>query len=99
MKTPLSRRIMFISKSLLWSVMLYAICMLALNWDDVSNSSKMNKTMPVVQMPAFNPCEPVADSKPVISLPDSSITGITHAITAAGNVFTQLFKVAVIFRK
>ncbi len=48
MKQLLKKRFVFIVRSMLWSVLLYAILMLALNWDDVSN--KVRGTNPVTVM-------------------------------------------------
>lgn len=42
MKTWLSSRIAFFCKSLVWSLMLYMVCMVAINWDEVINSTKLN---------------------------------------------------------
>ena len=37
MRPVLQKRLLFVAKSMLWSVLLYGVCMLAVNWDDVSN--------------------------------------------------------------
>ena len=40
MKPVFKKRFAFITKSMLWSVLLYVVLMLVFNWDDVSNRVK-----------------------------------------------------------
>lgn len=62
MKPWLSKRLVFAGKSLLWSVLLYVVCMLALNWDEVTNSSKHN--LPVAHNNNYLPAQPVTSTTP-----------------------------------
>ena len=45
MKPVFKNRFAFIAKSMLWSVLLYIVLMLAFNWDDISN--KVRGTNPI----------------------------------------------------
>jgi hypothetical protein len=48
MKLISQKRFAFAGKSLLWSLLLYVIMMLAFNWDDISNSVTGRNTITVV---------------------------------------------------
>lgn len=60
MKSISKRRIVFVAKSMLWSILLYVVLMLAFNWDDVSgkvrgsNPITITTNTPVEQLPATN---------------------------------------------
>ena len=48
MKQRLQTRVVFIAKSMLWSLLLYVVMMLAINWDDVSRTISGKNTIAVV---------------------------------------------------
>lgn len=52
MKLKIGKRISFAGKSLLWSLLLYLLCMLAINWDEVTGS-KIDTSVPAIVRKAF----------------------------------------------
>lgn len=48
MKSVIQKRFVFIAKSMLWSVLLYVVLMLAFNWDDVSNKVKGTNPITII---------------------------------------------------
>jgi len=48
MKPEIKKWVKFIGKSMLWSLSLYMLIMLAFNWDDVSNAVKGNSEVTIV---------------------------------------------------
>jgi hypothetical protein len=48
MKQGTQKRFAFIGKSMLWSLLLYAVVMLAANWDEVGNAVKGSNVVTVV---------------------------------------------------
>jgi len=45
MKQGFSRKAVFVIKSLLWSVMIYVGCMLAINWDEVNYAIRSRQSV------------------------------------------------------
>ncbi len=45
MKSQMLRRIVFIGKSMLWSLCLYIVLMLAFNWDEIKTASSNNSAI------------------------------------------------------
>ena len=48
MKPVFKKRFIFIAKSMLWSMLLYVVLMLAFNWDDVNNKVKSSNPITVM---------------------------------------------------
>lgn len=67
MNRVLSQKLAFASKSLLWSVLLYAVLMTIINWDEVSNRfSKSGSQVASIHSSSAPASEPVADAKAAI---------------------------------
>jgi len=94
MKQGTQKRFAFIGKSMLWSLLLYMIMMLAINWDEISNTvngktgiSVVNTSLPV-SLPVVN--EPVA-APTNISTHSGFVTNIVAVIkTIAGISATRV---------
>jgi hypothetical protein len=72
MKQRIQKPVVFIAKSILWSLLLYVVMMLTINWDDVSRTLTSKDAMAVV-------CDSAAQQIPY-SKPPASITGHTGVI-------------------
>jgi len=99
MKPLFSRKLIFMSKSLLWSAVLYITCMLVINWDEVTSGINANRNIPLSQAPAPIPAFPLADTKPVTPAPQTALSNVSHALHAIDTVLTQLVQVANILKK
>ncbi|MBS1587280.1 MAG: hypothetical protein JSS82_17230 [Bacteroidetes bacterium] len=67
MNRVLSQKLMFISKSLLWSVLFYAVLMTIINWDEVSNRfGKSDKQVASAHTSSAPISEPVVDAKAAV---------------------------------
>lgn len=87
----------FIGKSLLWSFGLYVLCMVVINWDEVSIAGKTNKAVPISQIAPQPVSNPVQDNKP--NDPQSDVSGFTQAVHSAETFFVQVVKVVSVFKK
>ncbi len=50
MKPGIQKRFAFIGKSLLWSILLYAVFMLVINWDEVNNTVHGRTTTTIINV-------------------------------------------------
>jgi hypothetical protein len=67
MNRVLFQKLAFISKSLLWSVLLYAVFMTIINWDEVSNRfSKSGSGVASIHSSSAPASEPVVDAKAAV---------------------------------
>jgi hypothetical protein len=98
MKLYHPQKVRFVAKSFLWSLGLYILCMTIINWDEVSSSSRNNRsTIPITQVEPQPANNPNAETRPLD--PQSSLSGFAHAIHSTGIFFSQLIKVTSVFRK
>ena len=74
-------RVVFVAKSMLWSLLLYALFMLAFNWDDVSN--RVRGTDPITVVNSTSP-----------SLPSASKGEQPASISLWGNMFNLVMAIA-----
>ena len=92
MKPILQKRFAFIAKSMLWSMLLYVILMLAFNWDDVSNKVRGNNPITVISnIPSPEIAVPVANN------PISSHSSIAHNVSAVRKIITLAKSISNIF--
>jgi hypothetical protein len=93
MKSPFTRGLVFISKSLLWSVTLYAVCMLTVNWSNLYESMKHRQPHSVVQHGQLSSQAPVATVLPDSTASQSNVvhepffSGIISAIAGVRGIF------------
>ena len=81
MKPVLRKRLVFIAKSALWSVLLYIVLMLSFNWDDVS--TKVRDTNPITVINNINsPQTPPANDPAIIP------STISHNVSIVGKIIT-----------
>ena len=76
MKPAIKKQFSFIGRSLLWSLLLYVVMMLAFNWDEVSNTVKGNNTITVVTHTLPEPQFPYANDPGTFPANISKHTGI-----------------------
>ncbi|MCD6012331.1 MAG: hypothetical protein K0Q79_2193 [Flavipsychrobacter sp.] len=82
MQIRTKNNIMFIGKSLLWSLLLYTVMMLAINWDEVQYA--INNRQPVHQQPyAGTPTATPAN----ISTPTKTIGSFVNALRIVTSPF------------
>jgi len=94
MNRLLSRKLTFISKSLLWSVLLYAVFMTIINWDEVSNRfGKSGNRVASAHSSSASATEPVVDAKAAI------IPMRVRKDIQAGNDFVASLKSAILHLK
>ena len=89
MKSALQKRFVFIAKSMLWSVLLYAVLMLAFNWDDVSN--KVRGSNPITVMSNSGQAETPCTSKPIVV--PTSISEKTNVVDHVITVLDYLHRI------
>jgi hypothetical protein len=97
MKLYHAQKARFIGKSLLWSLCLYILCMVAINWDDVSIAGKASRAVPISQIAPQPVINPVQDNKP--NEPQSNISGFSHTVHSVETIFAQVVKVVSVFKK
>ena len=85
MKPLTQKRFVFIAKSMLWSLLLYATFMLACNWDEVSN--KVRGINPITVVNNISAGAPGANSTVVHPASISHQAGILYVIIAVANSF------------
>ncbi len=96
MKLLHAEKIRFVAKSLLWSLGLYMLCMIFINWDEVS--SKTSKTaIPITQIATAPLSNPAPETKPTD--PQGNVSALSQALHSAETFLSQLIKVASIFKK
>ena len=78
MKPGMLNRLVFISKSMLWSLLLYAAFMVVCNWDDVSNKVQGINPITVVNNIATQPS--AANTPAVVHPGVSHTTGLIKGI-------------------
>ena len=93
MKPAIQRRFVFVAKSMLWSLLLYTVFMLAFNWDDVSNKVRGINPITVVNN---IPVQPYSVDRPAIVPP--SIAHTTGLIRGLVNLVSSLHVPAGIIR-
>jgi len=75
MKPVLKKRFAFIAKSMLWSVLLYIVMMLAFNWDDLSSRVK-----------GTNPITIIGNLPSQQSLPEATPATIAHNVSTVEKI-------------
>ncbi len=91
MKPVIQRRFVFVAKSMLWSLLLYTVFMVALNWDDVSN--KVRGVNPITVITNVSSQPPVI-SKPAVVTPSISrgvgvIRGLINLVSSVSGSITS----------
>ena len=88
MKRSSQKRFVFIAKSLAWSLLLYALFMLAFNWDDVSNKVRgVNPITIVNNIPSGSPASGSSTAPASISGSDSILNLIITVFNGIEKVF------------
>ena len=93
MKQRVQKRIKFVLKSMLWSVLLYVAMMVAFNWDDVRNVVNGSNPITIVNNPQI---EPAALNQPE-GIP-SNITkrkGVIKSIVSLVRIVSGVAEIAV----
>ena len=93
MKPATQRTFLFVTKSMLWSLLLYTVFMLALNWDDVSN--KVRGINPITIVNSIS-AQPSSVNKPSVIIP--AISRSTGIIKGLINLVSSLHVSASIIR-
>jgi len=81
MKTGLQKRFAFVAKSMLWSVLLYVVLMLAFNWDDVNNKVRGNNPITIIS-------NITSSQVPVINNPTVIHSSITDNVSLIKKIIT-----------
>jgi len=88
MKRSAQKSFVFFAKSMMWSLLLYALFMLAFNWDDVSDKVRGVNPITIVNnipsgtpaaSPATNPTS-ISQSAGVLSFMITLLNGIEKAV-------------------
>ena len=96
MRAPFVKGVVFISKSLLWSVMLYTVCMLTINWNEVHINFKGIEPLPVVQgvQPILQPVATITLDNPT---PQTHLPANKPLVTNTAVILLTLYKVTSVF--
>ena len=87
MKQRIRIQVVFIGKSMLWSLLLYAAVMLVINWDDISNTVAGKNAIAVVNnIPEQQ--VPVVNNPPSISHHTGTLKTILLAVKAVSGLTT-----------
>jgi hypothetical protein len=94
MKQRFSSKAVFIGKSLIWSIMIYVGCMMAMNWDEVTYALKAKQSISsiahVITQPPVIPAT-IATDEPITK---SNISTSMSVLGIAKNVLFQVVRIA-----
>ena len=70
------QRFAFYGRSLLWSLLLYAVLMMVINWDDVQNTMHGKSTTTIVNV------SPAGTDERRIAAPNPAAAGVVNRVAA-----------------
>jgi hypothetical protein len=99
MKSSFVRGVVFVSKSLLWSVILYTVCILTINWDEIH--ANLISSEPASIARGVKPLSqlPVAVVIPENPTPSINIAGNKNSFFNTIAVLMGVYKTAAVFSK
>ena len=88
MKPRTQKRILFIGRSMLWSVLLYMSMMLVINWDDVSRALNATATVVSSTQPADQSQDPANTAKANVAAHTGIVKTVIVVLKAVSGIAT-----------